>query len=104
MKFKHFVPHPKPLQPKETDQDESHFDYFVSPRKFIRYIENQGSNFTYADNFIFENIVILTQNDDNTTNVKIEFRLRILKSFFIQSILIRESESECKKTHETKFS
>ena len=60
MKFKHFVTNPKPLQPKETQQEETHIDYYVSPRKFIRYVENQGSNFTYAENFRFENLIIVT--------------------------------------------
>jgi hypothetical protein len=41
----------KPMQPKETKHIETYVDYYVSPRKFIRYGHNQGRDFTYSDNF-----------------------------------------------------
>ena len=41
----------KPMQPAETKHLENYTDYYVSPRKFIRYVVNQGRDFTYANNF-----------------------------------------------------
>jgi hypothetical protein len=49
--YKHTPPNPHALQPKQTWHTESHTDYFISPRKFARYVVNQGKNFTYAENF-----------------------------------------------------
>lgn len=51
IRYTHYVKKPKPFAPKQTEQQEKFIDYYISPRKFIRYNMNQGFGFTYADNF-----------------------------------------------------
>jgi len=55
---KHSNPHP--MMPKETTCEDTHTDYYVSPRKFIRICVNRGSGFTYCDNFYLESMFTLT--------------------------------------------
>ena len=40
-----------PFQPEKCPSDETHTDYYVSPRKFIRYIVGQGHDYVCASNF-----------------------------------------------------
>ena len=42
---------PHAMQPKKTTHQEYHNDYYVSPRKFIRYHCQKGLDFTYCDTF-----------------------------------------------------
>ena len=51
---------PLAFGPKECKQCETHIDYYISPRKIIRYVENQGSDYTYASNFNIQSLLTLT--------------------------------------------
>jgi hypothetical protein len=56
-----FVPeNPIFMQPKETYHFEKHVDYYVSPRKMIRYMELTGKNFIFCDTFSLQTVVICT--------------------------------------------
>ena len=47
-----FVPeNPVFMQPKETFHFEKNTDYYVSPRKMIRFMEVLGKNFIFCDTF-----------------------------------------------------
>ena len=76
LKFVNVPENPLPMQPKRTNHQEYHTDYYVSPRKFIRYINQQGFDFTYSDTFSLQFLIILTQEEGETasdlvTNIEI---------------------------------
>ena len=91
---------PHPMQPKLTFHKEHNIDYYVSPRKFIRYTPIAGYDFMMADNFQTQYIVTITQIDfpgtkfGFATEVKFEYRIEILKqpNFIMKKILISETE------------
>ena len=48
---KNIPPEPHAMQPKLTYHDETFTDYYVSPRKFIRYANSAGHGFLMSDAF-----------------------------------------------------
>jgi hypothetical protein len=58
-------PNPVMMQPKETFHIEKNFDFYVSPRKVIRYMQLSGKNYIYCDNFTFDTVMICTQTDSD---------------------------------------
>ena len=48
---KNIPPDPHSMQPKLTFHDETFTDYYVSPRKFIRYANSAGHGFLMSDTF-----------------------------------------------------
>ena len=48
------------LQPKRTPFKEINIDYYVSPRKIVRYMELKGYNFIFCDTFVLQTIIIAT--------------------------------------------
>lgn len=96
--FTHNIANPMPMCPKQTLHIEKHTDYYISPRKFIRYIENQGKEFQFCDNFQNHQFYILTQLDDGKTRVEIKGRCEILKKImFLQSTVVSECEKGTRK-------
>ena len=81
------------MQPKETKHIETYTDYYVSPRKFIRYAKNQGREFTYSDNFQIQMLEVAEQLDNGNCKFTIDLRVEIIKSCFVQRLLITESEA-----------
>ena len=79
MKYKHIPANPATMQPKQTFHEEVHQDFYVSPRKFIRYVQNRGSNFTYCENFMIHSLFTITQLEELKCKIEVEFRLEILK-------------------------
>jgi hypothetical protein len=58
-------PNPVMMQPKETFHIEKNFDFYVSPRKVIRYMQLSGKNYIYCDNFTIDTVMICTQSDSD---------------------------------------
>lgn len=81
------------MQPKETLHTETHIDYYVSPRKFIRYIANQGRDFTYADKFQIQSMVTITQLDNGRCHIENKMRVEMLASVFVQRMIISEGQN-----------
>ena len=46
--------------PNNADYDEGNIDLYISPRKFIRYQDNRGRGFSYAENFKTHGMVTFT--------------------------------------------
>jgi hypothetical protein len=103
MDYKHVFENPHRFSPKFTNHIETHTDFYVSPRKFIRYHKNEGKGFTYCDNFQTQALYTVTQNEDMSLDVKIEFRLEILKFFIVQKIVIIETERQVNEAYEQSF-
>jgi hypothetical protein len=64
LKYRNIPSNPGAIVPKETEHEETHTDFYVSPRKFIRYTVNQGHNFIYSDKFFMESLFTVSQNPD----------------------------------------
>lgn len=61
--YHHIPKNPGALAPNKTKQIETHTDYYVSPRKLIRFIENKGIDYMYSDSFVMQGLITLTHLD-----------------------------------------
>ena len=104
-KCDHFHENPKPMQPKNTPSEETHTDYYVSPRKFVRFYSNQGIGYTCADCFCIRGVCTFTQNPNGKTSITYEMNIEITKhiNFLIKPTIMSESEKQCKITYTDKF-
>ena len=75
----------------------------MSPRKFIRYNDNQGKNFMYADNAKIQALITATQNEDMSVTMETVYRVEITKPFLASPVLLRESESGIKSNFKNDF-
>jgi hypothetical protein len=57
---KNIPPEPHALQPKLTFHKETFIDYYVSPRKFIRYANSAGHGFLLSDVFEIQYLTTIT--------------------------------------------
>jgi len=88
------------MQPKLTFHKEHNIDYYVSPKKFIRYTPIIGYGFMMADTFQTQYIVTITQIEmpgtkfGFATEVKFEYRIEMIKppNFIMKNLMISETE------------
>lgn len=57
---KNVPPEPHALQPRFTLHKQTFTDYYVSPRKFIRYANSAGHGFLYSDIFSIQYLITIT--------------------------------------------
>ncbi len=57
---KNIPPEPHALQPKVTFHNQTFTDYYVSPRKFIRYANSAGNGFLFSDVFEIQYLITIT--------------------------------------------
>ena len=90
-----------PMQPKEVSAIEAHTDFYVSPRMFIRFIENKASGFTYCDNFSIQTLITLIQKgqgSDIKTKIECSARIHIIKPIqHIQKLIMSQCKEHTKR-------
>ena len=64
-----------------------------------RHIQNQGKGFTYADNFLISQLITLTEIEPGMTQIKVEGRIKITKSFMFSGMATKESEKGMKANY-----
>ena len=96
------------LQPKRVSFEEVDNDYYVSPRKLIRYMECEGFGFIFCDYFTMQTIIIATQEDSSPDeegydpehpyklNIDMKARCKLKKNFVFDVILLAKYESDSK--------
>lgn len=87
------------LQPKRVSFKEVDYDFYVTPRKLIRYMEVQGYDFIFCDYFCMQTIIIATQEDSSPDeegydpshpyklNIDMKARCKLKKTFVLEMIL-----------------
>ena len=84
---------PKFMQPKSNKATVNVKNLLVSPSKLIRLATINNEGFTFADCFNIDWKLTFTKEQSETTKVKSEMKVNILKPIrFLQGTVVRETE------------